>query len=809
MLANSQSIEKIKHDGQLNVSWGKSKTETEWKNKTILWSDFLKILSDPVVTYETVAEYTTMPKSQRDNIKDVGGFVGGFLKQGRRKADHVQSRSIVTLDADSGHKDLWENVKLLSDYSIAVYTTHSHTPSKPRYRFIIPLSRPVTVDEYEPLARMIAFQHGMDYFDDTTYQAERLMFKPSHSKDAEFIFDYVDDPWLDPDTILRQYEDWTDASFWPESSRGHAVRARSAKKQGDPLEKPGIIGAFNRSFSIKEAIAEFLPDVYTESRHPDRYTYIDGSTSGGLVIYEDKFAYSHHGTDPVGDVLVNAFDLVRIHKYGELDENVKPSTNFSNYPSQKAMHEFANSIDRVRALAAQEIFADFGVEETEVVSEHEEPADTDWIEVSNRGSEINTFMLASLLIKEIPTFYDGYEFLRYESSKGIWVNDSDAFLRSYITKYKLGKETKIKLLNETIASIKSLSYSGKPFGETDLNKIVLENGVYDFKKDTFVEEFSADLYSRSSHPIRYNAEAGCPVFKSFLKEVVGEEQVPFIFEWFGYNFYRSYDVQKMLFIHGKGGTGKSTLINVLQSILGPANHSAVTLRDLMTERFSKVALHRKVANFDSDAKPEYLADGSTLKMLTGEDTIFADRKNQEPITFYNYAKLTFSLNSMPAMRDFSGGLKRRMLILTMNKKITEEMIERYPIEAIRGELAGIFNEAMKGLRRLMKNKAFTETDEMKAQVDQWQKGNDVVSLFIEDECEVGPDFNTPVKEAYEDYKNYCQSSGYRHVTRNAFSQRMTDLGYESKVVALKGAGANGKSKSVRCYTGVKTSTDII
>ncbi len=786
MLANSQTIEKIKHDGQLNVSWGKSKTETSWKNNQIKYSEFLKILSDPVVTYESAAEYNAMPKSQRDNIKDVGGFVGGFLKEGRRKAESVQNRSLVTLDADSGHKDLWENVKLLSDYSIAVYTTHSHTPAKPRYRFIIPLSRPVTVDEYEPIARMIANQHGMDYFDDTTYQAERLMFKPSHSKDAEYLFDYVDDPWLDPDAILEKYEDWTDASFWPESSRGHAVRARSAKKQGDPLEKPGIIGAFNRSFTIKEAIAEFLPDVYTESRHPDRYTYLEGSTSGGLVIYEDKFAYSHHGTDPVGDVLVNAFDLVRIHKFGELDENVKPSTNFSNYPSQKAMHEFANSIDQVRALAAQEIFADFGVEETEVVSEHEEPADTNWIEVSNRGSEINTFMLASLLIKEIPTFYDGYEFLRYESSKGIWVNDSDAFLRSYITKYKLGKETKIKLLNETIASIKSLSYSVEPFAETDLNKIVLENGVYDFKKDEFVEEFSADLFSRSSHPIRYDAEADCPVFKSFLKEVVSPDQVPFVFEWFGYNFYRSYDVQKMLFVHGRGGTGKSTLINVLQTILGPANHSAVTLQYLMTERFAKIELYRKVANFDTDAKPQYLADGATLKMLTGEDAIYADRKNREPITFYNHAKLTFAMNELPPMRDFSGGLKRRTLILTMNTKITEEMIERYPIEAIRAETAGIFNEAMKGLRRLMKNKAFTETDEMKAQVDQWEKGNDVISLFLDEVCEIGDGLRTISRDVYPSYKSFCFNYGFKPVAVSALTKRLTELGYVNKSGRDKG-----------------------
>ncbi len=87
----------------------------------------------------------------------------------------------------------------------------------------------------------------MDNFDDTTYQAERLMYWPSHSIDGEYFTDNIDLPWVDPDEILSQYEDWRDASFWPESSRGHSIRERQAKKAGDPLEKKGIVGAFCRT----------------------------------------------------------------------------------------------------------------------------------------------------------------------------------------------------------------------------------------------------------------------------------------------------------------------------------------------------------------------------------------------------------------------------------------------------------------------------------------------------------------------------------------------------------------------------------
>ena len=382
----------LKVDREINLSTGTSRHDTKWKNKTMAWSAFLDRLQRPTVTQESAAEYAKLPKGKRDEIKDVGGYVGGFLKQGRRKADHVQSRSIVTLDADSGHKDLWDDIQLLSTFAIAVYTTHSHTSSHPRYRFIVPLSRPVTVDEYEPLARKIASKFGMDYFDDTTYQAERLMYWPSHSFDGDYLFDYQDDAWCNPDEILAEYPDWADSSYWPESSRGHNIRARAAKKQGDPLEKPGAIGAFNRVYSIKEAIETFLEGVYSETRHPDRYTYMEGSTSGGLVIYDDKFAYSHHGTDPVGDMLVNAFDLVRIHKFGDLDEDVKPTTPISKRPSFIEMRRFAAGLPDVKGLMAEEIilsavedFADWQPDED---NPDADVVDKEWLktlELNDRG----------------------------------------------------------------------------------------------------------------------------------------------------------------------------------------------------------------------------------------------------------------------------------------------------------------------------------------------------------------------------------------------------------------------------------------
>ena len=251
----------IKHDGPLRIAVGKNRFEKQWKNREMSWSALLRRLQEPTRTQETVEEYRAMDKAQQDQIKDVGGFIGGSLRDGRRKSENVQMRQLVTLDADFAPPGLDEDLELLAAYAYAVYSTHKHTPDKPRLRLLIPLDRPVTPDEYEAIARKLAEDIGIDYFDDTTYQASRLMYWGSVPRDGVYVFHYEDLPWTKADGILARYPDWTDTSYWPESSRAKTDRVKWAKRQGDPTEKSGLIGAFCRTYTIEEAIEKFLPEV--------------------------------------------------------------------------------------------------------------------------------------------------------------------------------------------------------------------------------------------------------------------------------------------------------------------------------------------------------------------------------------------------------------------------------------------------------------------------------------------------------------------------------------------------------------------
>lgn len=345
---------KLKYDGQVSISTGKSRFETNWKNRKYLWSNLVAKLKNPVITPETYAEYKKMGKPDQDKIKDVGGFVGGSLSGGRRNSLSVSTRQILTLDLDYAPADFFSTLEMLADYACCVYSTHKHSPESPRYRLLIPLDREVTPDEYEAISRRIADEIGIDYFDDTTYQASRLMYWPSVSTDGIYFHNYLDLPFLKADKVLATYTDWTDTSYWPESSRAAGIRKKLAEKQGDPCIKPGLIGAFCRTYTITEAIEKFIPDAYVKCDMPNRYTYTGGSTAAGLVVYEDdKFAYSNHATDPASGKLCNAFDLIRLHKFSDRDSEAG-DIETTKLPSYKAMIELVQSDEPTKIQLSSE-----------------------------------------------------------------------------------------------------------------------------------------------------------------------------------------------------------------------------------------------------------------------------------------------------------------------------------------------------------------------------------------------------------------------------------------------------------------------
>lgn len=371
-------VDKLKYDENLSIAVGLNVSSKIWKNTKTTWSNLVQKLATPVVTAETYKRFISATKEEQSKIKDVGGFVGGFLTNGRRDKANVLYRQLITLDIDFSHENFWWDFTMLFDCAAVIHSTHKSCPEKPRHRLIIPLDREVSQEEYQAIARKVAGDLNIDLFDQSTFDVNRLMFWPSVSLDMEYYFEFQDGPFLEADYILGLYNDWHDTSEWPTATDSTDVIMQAIKKQEDPEDKKGIIGVFCRTYTIQEAIETFLSDVYTPAGE-GRYTYINGSTAAGLIVYDDKFAYSHHGTDPAGGRLCNAFDLVRIHKFGHLDTGKEKEDK--DKKSFKVMEEFASKDSTTKKHIAEEKFAEAKFEfAEEAKAEVPEEYDTSWTE---------------------------------------------------------------------------------------------------------------------------------------------------------------------------------------------------------------------------------------------------------------------------------------------------------------------------------------------------------------------------------------------------------------------------------------------
>lgn len=438
----NKSLPGIKNNPSLWISIGKSRFDTAWKNKQIRWSELLARLKDATMTQETQAEYFKMTKAEQDKIKDVGGFVGGTLSDGHRKTDTVKIRTILTFDLDQAPADFTLTMQLEAPYAWAVYSTHKHTPDAPRYRLIVPLSRAVSPEEYEAVMRKLAEGIGLEYMDSTTFQPSRLMYWPSYSRDAEYIFEYNDDAVLDPDDILKQYPDWTDISYWPVCPDEIRVQKKRAEKQQDPTSKKGPVGTFCRTYDVREAIATFLSDIYAPVEgKDDRYTYLQGTTHGGLVIYDNgAFCYSNHSTDPAHGMDLNSFDLVRIHKYGHEDEDAADKTPTTRLPSYKAMIELI----RTDKACIRTHDAD---RRAQAVDDFSGEPDHEWrLDLTrNKKGDVEPTIDNLLMILRMDESLQGIRYnlmqryiavcdtLPWRKKPGEWMNDDDAELYVYLS----------------------------------------------------------------------------------------------------------------------------------------------------------------------------------------------------------------------------------------------------------------------------------------------------------------------------------------------------------------------------------------
>ena len=553
----------MQNDKRLKISVANNRKSTKWIEEQLYWSEFINKLKTPMRTAETYEQFIRLKKSQQDELKDVGGFVAGELRDGRRKAENVINRCLITLDADNIEPGQTQKIlNLVSGLgcSYAVYSTRKHCEAKPRLRIIIPTDRVMTPEEYEPIARKIASFLGLEIMDKSTFEASRLMYWPSCSRDSDYVFKYEDKPFASTDGILSMYKNWHDISEWPKIASEPEIIKREVAKQKDPLEKDNIIGAFCKIYDIYNTIATFLSDVYEQGDKSDKFTYVHGSVANGATVYGNgKWLYSFHATDPASRILCNSFDLVRIHKFGHLDDNAKVDTPSNRLPSYIEMCNFAMQDEKVRneyeKLKLEKARAEFGNIDNSTKNSTED--NISWrqkkLKRSSNTGQIEKTIHNALAVLENDTelknklVYDRFSnrFLIKEklpwSRKGeeyprLWNDSDDAELRGYFESFYEGFKS-VSSINDALSILKNRN-------STNVAKEYFENLKWDGipRLDTMIIDY---LGAEDNDYVRQTTRKA---LTAVVARAITEKAIKF---------------DNMIILTGKQGIGKSTLLNKL------------------------------------------------------------------------------------------------------------------------------------------------------------------------------------------------------------------------------------------------------
>ncbi len=279
-----------------------------------------------------------------------------------RDSDNFVARYALTLDFDHVPDSAWEAVAdAWASLAYVAYTTWSHRQAGKglRFRVVMPLSRGATYDEYQAVVRKVAADLDIEWAARESFVPAQFMYLPAvASADAEYLCHVNDGEFLDVDAVLAEYRDWTDHTQWPKRLTGDGVHSIIAE-QTAPTDKPGIIGEFCRAFDVPAAIQRFeLP--YVPARVEGRWTYTAGSRPEGAIVYDGgQKLHSHHDTDPARGQS-NSFDLVRLHRFGNLDKPADLGLVVAQRPSFAAMCTFAREQPELVKVRAESEFTDLG-----------------------------------------------------------------------------------------------------------------------------------------------------------------------------------------------------------------------------------------------------------------------------------------------------------------------------------------------------------------------------------------------------------------------------------------------------------------
>lgn len=296
--------------------------------------------------------------------------------------------------------------------------------------------------------------------------------------------------------------------------------------------------------------------------------------------------------------------------------------------------------------------------------------------------------------------------------------------------------------NEVLSWVKDNSFLhiDRILLDREKHLINLENCIFNIKTNT-IEEHDPVYFFTNKIPVNYDEKADCPTIKKFLNEIIYEDDIQVIQEWFGYCLYRDYPIHTACMLLGDGKNGKSTLLKLLTCFLGEENVANKELQNLIYNRFAISKLYRKMANIAPDIPDTGLKNTGLFKAITGGDRIDAEEKFKGSFEFTNYAKLIFSANKLPKSDDETYAFYRRWILISFPNTFEGDKCDPNIIDKLTTdqELSGLFNWAIKGLQRLIAKGKFSYGKTVDEIETQYKTLSDPIYAYCDEflKCQIG------------------------------------------------------------------------
>ena len=331
----------------------------------------------------------------------------------------------------------------------------------------------------------------------------------------------------------------------------------------------------------------------------------------------------------------------------------------------------------------------------------------------------------------------------------------------------------------------SISFLQAPEISKDTVLINLKNGTFEISPScTRLRPFDRNDFLTYQLPFNYEPKARAPVFEAYLNRVLPDkERQKVLAEFLGYVFIKNESKflkeEKALVLYGTGANGKSVFFEIVNALLGSENVSNYSLQSLTGESdYYRAKISNKLVNYASEINSKL--ESSTFKQLVSGEPIQARLPYGEPFTLRNYAKLIFNCNELPKDVEHTEAYFRRFLIIPFEVKIPEEEQDKnLHQKIIYNELSGVFNWVLDGLNRLLTQKRFSDCEAVKKALENYKLESDTVRLFLNDnDYKISLVNEKPLKDLFNEYKNYCLEGGFKSCSVRTFSDRLKNLGFQ-------------------------------